>query len=80
MNMLYYVYKMTHVPTGRVYIGQRRCPSDVMPESDRYYGSGIVWKKIYKAHPEECNKTILMTAHTKDDINRIEKFFIWVYR
>lgn len=46
--MVYYIYKMIHVPTGRAYIGQRKLFKRT-PETDGYTGSG----KISEARKRE---------------------------
>lgn len=67
---------MTHVPSGRVYIGQRKCPAKKTPETDKYFGSGVVWKGIYNAHPDECKKEILHVCETRDEVIELEKEYI----
>lgn len=75
---MFYIYKMTHVPTGRVYIGQHKLPSKCLcPCLDtKYTGSGKIWKRIYKQHPDECEKSILAVAHNQEVIDKLEKEFI----
>lgn len=77
---MYYVYKMIHVPTGRVYVGQRKCPAGKTPETDSYHGSGKVWKRIYNAHPDECVKVVIDTYNSKGDVNQAEIDFIKHYK
>lgn len=77
---MYYIYEMRHTPTGRVYVGQRKLPKGKTPETDDYMGSGKLWKRIYKAHPEECVKTILAVVENKEEVNELEKKFIAHYR
>lgn len=77
---MYYIYKMCHTPTGRIYIGQRKLPKGKTPETDSYYGSGTVWRNIYKAHPEECVKTVLEFVESKREVNELEKKYIARYR
>lgn len=77
---MYYIYKMCHTPTGRIYIGQRKLPKGKTPETDGYYGSGTVWRNIYKAHPEECVKTVLEFVESKREVNELEKKYIARYR
>lgn len=78
--MAYYVYKMIHLPTGRLYIGQRKIPAGKTPQNDGYRGSGKIWKKIYKAHPDECVKIILGMYNTKDEVNQAEISLIKHYK
>lgn len=76
----FYIYKMIHLPTGRVYIGQRKCPKGKRIDNDYYYGSGKIWKRIYNKHPDECVKVIIDYADTKDEIDELEKKYIKHYK
>lgn len=76
----YYIYKMIHVPSGRIYIGQRKVPKGKTPETDSYTGSGKIWREIYKKHKDECVKVIIDYADTKDEIDELEKKWIAYYR
>lgn len=78
--MFYYVYKMIHVPTGRVYIGRHRLQKGQTPETDGYHGSGKLWMRIYKAHPEECLKVVLEVVEDKETADALEKKFIAHYK
>ena len=64
---MYYIYKMIHPQSGRVYIGQHRLPKGKTPYNDGYFGSGKIWTRIYKKHPNECVKVILDFADTKEE-------------
>lgn len=44
---LYYIYKMTDLTDGSIYIGQHKCPKNKTPETDGYKGSGHEWTKMY---------------------------------
>lgn len=69
-----YVYKITHAPSKRYYIGQRKS-SD--PEKDNYWGSGKIWTRIFRSHPkEEFVKEILATANSGDELNKLEKEYV----
>lgn len=74
--MAHYIYRMTHIPTGRTYIGQRSVRRNKRPESDGYHGSGTAWKNIYNAHPGECTKEVLIVVDTKDEADRLEIEYI----
>lgn len=78
--MSYYIYKMIHQPSGRVYIGKHRLPKGKTPDNDGYYGSGIIWKRIYNKNPEECTKVVLDYAISKDEINELEIKYIKHYK
>lgn len=71
---------MIHRPTGRVYIGQRKCPAGKTPETDSYHGSGKIWKCIYNAHPDECVKVVIETCFTKEAVNRLEVAYVEQYK
>lgn len=72
----HYIYKITHVPTGRYYIGQKT-RSDVPPELDGYWGSGTAWKQILNAHPEnEFVKEILEDHISGGEINDLENKYV----
>lgn len=71
---------MIHKPTGRVYIGQRKCPAGKTPETDSYHGSGIAWKNIYNTHPDECVKVVIDTYNSKGEVNQAEIDFIGHYK
>lgn len=71
---------MIHLPSGRVYIGQRKVPKGKTPENDSYFGSGVVWSQIYKKHKDECVKVIIDYADTKDEIDELEKKYIAHYK
>lgn len=77
---MYYIYEMRHTPTNMVYIGRRRLPNGETPETDKYYGSGKIWKQIYKRHPEECVKTVLEFARTKKEADELEREYIALYK
>lgn len=77
---MFYIYKMIHLPSGRIYIGQRKVPKGKTFESDSYCGSGIVWRAIYKKHKEECVKVIIDTASSKEEIDKLEKRYIAHYK
>ncbi len=76
----YYIYKMIHLPSGRVYIGQRKVPKGKTPENDSYFGSGKIWRQIYKKYKDECIKVIIDYADTKAEIDELEKKWIAYYR
>ncbi len=69
-----YIYIVTHLPTGRYYIGQRKHTD---PANDKYMGSGTAWKKILAAHPaEEFDKEILALANDQKELNKLEEKFV----
>lgn len=69
-----YIYKITHTPSGRYYIGQHKgCD----PDHDGYLGSGKVWLKIVESHPLlEFRKEVLATASSRKELSVLEAEFI----
>ena len=69
-----YIYKITHIPSGRYYIGQK-CGDD--PMGDGYMGSGAAWKQILKSHDKfEFRKEVLMFAKDQEELNEFEQEYI----
>ena len=58
----HYVYQITHLPTGRYYIGLRSTAA--LPEQDDYFGSGkcAAW---FESVRSECEKNILSVHQTR---------------
>ena len=78
---MYYIYCITNNLNGKTYIGQRRCPKNITPETDKYMGSGVILKQAFEKHGKEnFIKTILAIAGSKENINILEKVFIALYR
>lgn len=76
MTTEHYIYKITHIPTGRYYIGQK-IRSSKPPELDGYWGSGTVWKQIFKSYPKsEFIKEILEDHVSDEEIDNLEKKYI----
>ena len=71
-----YIYKSTHVPSGRFYIGQKKClKSGRVDES--YWGSGTIWKNILKKYPRsEFSREILAFAENAEVLNKLEEVYI----
>ena len=77
---MFYIYKMIHLPSGRIYIGQRKVPKGKTLETDNYFGSGTIWRRIYNKHKDECVKVIIDTASSKEEIDKLEKKYIAHYK
>ena len=78
---MFYIYCITNNLNGKNYIGQRKCPENKLPETDRYMGSGLILLNAYKKYGKEnFSKIILAIAETKENINVLEKVFIALYR
>jgi len=48
--MIFYIYRITHVPSGRFYIGKRSYRGKDWRD-DTYMGSGVIIKNLLAAHP-----------------------------
>ena len=68
-----YIYKITHTPTKRYYIGQHKSSEF----DDSYWGSGRVIQNLYKKHPkEEFTREVLAWAETSEELNNLEMKFV----
>ena len=69
-----YIYIITHIPSGRYYIGQHK---SICPTNDNYLGSGAAWKKILAAHPkEEFSKQILAYSDDPEELDKLEAAYV----
>lgn len=67
------VYKTTHLPSGRYYIG-RHVTSKL---DDGYYGSGVYISKLLEAYPrQEFKREILLDASSADEMLEVEDLLI----
>lgn len=80
--MIYYIYLITNKINNKTYVGQRKCPANKFPEQDiSYMGSGkIILQAFQRYGIKNFSKEILAIAHTKQNINILEKVFIASYR
>jgi len=65
-----YVYKLTHNPTYKWYIGVRFAKDCHI--NDGYYSSSKIVKSMYKNNPAEWSKTIIATG-TTTEMRKLEK-------
>ena len=71
-----YIYKVTHEPSGRFYIGQRVCRKGGKID-ESYWGSGAVWKKILKKYPlAEFTREVLAFADNPEVLNQLEEVYV----
>lgn len=77
---MYYIYKMIHIPSGRVYIGQHKLPKGKTPENDGYNGMGVIWRGIYNKHKNECIKVVIDFTDSKKIVDELEKKYIAHYK
>lgn len=68
-----YIYKITHTPTKRYYIGQHKSSEF----DDSYWGSGHIIRSLYEKHPkEEFTREVLAWAETPEELNDLEMKFV----
>ena len=71
-----YIYKITYIDDGRVYIGQKLSPKLVKS----YWGSGKHLKEAIKRYGiEHFTRDIIEWCDTRDDLNNREKYWISFY-
>jgi hypothetical protein len=71
-----YIYKITNLINGRIYIGQHKGTF-----TPKYLGSGIVIERAIKKHGRENFRLeVLAFATTKEMLSGLEKKFIYEYR
>lgn len=71
----HYVYKITHIPTNRFYVGVRSC--SCVPEQDSYMGSGVVIKRLLDSHPrEEFTKLVIEQFETRLEASDLESLIV----
>lgn len=69
----HYIYRITHIPTGRFYIG-KRIYSGKDWRNDPYMGSGTIIKNLLKAHPLiEFRKEVLCFCRDAEQLLKAEE-------
>lgn len=69
-----YIYIITNIITGKIYIGQRTCAKN--PENDNYLGSGVKLLKSKNKHGINNFKKEIVEICNENDLNEREKFWI----
>ena len=78
---MYYIYCITNNINGKTYIGQRKCPANKTPETDKYMGSGVYLKRSKEKYGiENFSKEILAITEKQENADVLEKVFIKLYR
>lgn len=83
----YYIYKISHEKMSKIYIGYRRLPEGMTPETDGYMGSSVILvgrgklkhKGLYDIYGKESfKKTILKVILNGDRLlaEKWEKYYI----
>ena len=74
----FYIYEIRNLVNNKTYIGQRKCPIGKEPETDSYFGSGLLLKlSIKKYGKENFEKVILYkNIQLKETVNAMERFAI----
>lgn len=67
--MIMYIYKITNLLNGKVYVGKHTCKSI----ENIYYGSGVAIKAAIKKHGKEnFKKDVLCICKSEDELNKME--------
>ena len=78
---MFYIYCITNNLNGKTYIGQRKCPENKLPETDKYMGSGVYLRNAKKKYGiENFSKKIIAICETQENADILEKVFIALYR
>lgn len=73
MKKYYYVYKITNLVNGKIYVGKHSTDN----LGDNYMGSGIRLRQAYKKYGLECfNKEIMQFYTSEEELNRGEIYWI----
>ena len=68
-----YIYKITHIPSGRYYIGQHK--SETFDED--YWGNGRIIKNMYLHHDKsEFSREVIKWAYSAEELNLLEQEFV----
>lgn len=71
-----YIYITKNLINGKIYIGQHKSIS----YDSTYYGSGKYFLRSYKKYGRDCfSNTILSWCDSPEQMNELEKFYIWLY-
>lgn len=75
MRINRYIYKVTNLINGRIYVGKRS--TSLLPELDNYKGSGkIISDALSKYGEENFRKEILAFRNSEDEIYALEALYV----
>lgn len=78
---IFYIYLITNNINKKNYIGQRYCPLNKTPETDKYMGSGTHLSRAKNKYGlSSFSKEILAVCYSKKEIDILEKCYIKLYR
>ena len=72
-HVWFYVYRITHIPSGRFYIGSRS--STKPPAEDAYFGSGAACKWLV-SNRQHCEKVLVQECESVDAARTLEALMI----
>ena len=73
MNKKYYIYKITNLVNGKIYIGKH---SQKIQNKDTYFGSGVLLNKAINKYGKENFKKEIIENCTKENLS--EKEIYWI--
>ena len=73
MNKVYYIYKITNLINGKIYIGKH---SQKIQTKDSYFGSGVLLNKAIVKYGKENFKKEIIEICEKDNISTKEIYWI----
>jgi hypothetical protein len=75
VGLYYYIYQITNLVNGKIYIGMRRCQND--PDKDEYMGSSLHLKNSIKIYGKEnFIKEIICYCDNEYELSEYEANFI----
>lgn len=78
---IFYIYLITNDINGKNYVGQRKCPINETPETDKYMGSGTHLSRAKNKYGlSSFSKEILAVCYSKKEIDILEKYYIKLYK
>ena len=72
---MFYIYEIINKINGKTYIGQRLCPKNKSPETDKYMGSGVYLRNAKKKYGiENFSKKIIAICETQENAEKMTTF------